>query len=125
MATLYVTDQGAYVKVQHRQFQVWYQKAMKYSVPVNRVTHIVLFSRSNLSYGAVSLCLQTKIPVLFLSDNGRYFGYLTSSEPSKVEYLRYQVQRTDDPEFVLRNAVAIVQAKLHNSRILLMRIRRH
>lgn len=124
MATLYVTDQGAYVKVQHRQFQVWHQQVMKYSVPVNRVTHLVLFSRSNLSYGAVNLCLQNKIPVLYLSENGLYFGYLTHSAPSKMEYLRHQVECSDDPEFVLRNAVAIVQAKLHNSRILLMRLNR-
>jgi len=122
MTTLYVTDQGAYVKVQHRQFQVWHEKELKCSVPVNRVTHIVLFGCSNLSHGAVSLCLQHKIPVLYLSSNGRYFGHLKTSGQAQVQYLVQQVQRSTDPDFVRRNAIAIVQAKLHNSRLLLKRL---
>ena len=71
MTTLYVIDQGAYVKVKHRQFQVWHQGEMRISVPVNRATHVVLFGSSNLSHGAVSLCLRQKIPVLYLSSKGR------------------------------------------------------
>ncbi|MGB3494737.1 MAG: CRISPR-associated endonuclease Cas1 [Elainellaceae cyanobacterium] len=124
MTTLYVTDQGAYVKVQHRQFQVWHQSTLKYHVPVNRVTHIVLFGCSNLSHGAVSLCLQHKIPVLYLSSKGRYFGHLKPTGQAKVNYLIQQVQRSADHEFVRRNAIAIVQAKMHNSRILLKRLNR-
>ncbi|HHP7243134.1 MAG TPA: CRISPR-associated endonuclease Cas1 [Elainellaceae cyanobacterium] len=122
MTTLYVTDQGAYVKVQHRQFQVWHQGEQKCSVPVNRVTHIVLFGCSNLSHGAVSLCLQHKIPVLYLSSKGRYFGHLKTSGQAKVNYLIHQVHRSAEPDFVRRNAIAIVQAKLHNSRLLLKRL---
>ena len=124
MTTLYVSEQGAYVKVQHRQFQVWHRKELKCSVPVNRVSHIVLFGCSNLSHGAVSLCLRHKIPVLYLSSKGRYFGTLQTSGQAKMSYLRQQIYRADDPEFVLRNATAIVQTKLHNSRILLKRLNR-
>jgi len=124
MTTLYVTDQGAYVKVQHRQFQVFHQGEMKISVPVNRVTHIVLFGCSNLSHGAVSLCLQHKIPVLYLSSNGRYFGQLQTTGQAQVKYLIHQVQRSFSGDFVLNQARAIVLAKLHNSRVLLQRLNR-
>ncbi len=124
MTTLYVTDQGAYVRVQHQQFQVFHEKELKISVPVNRVTHIVLFGCSNLSHGAVSLCLRHKIPVLYLSSNGRYFGQLQTTGQAQVRYLIYQVQRSFDGEFILRQAVALVGAKLHNSRVLLMRLNR-
>lgn len=124
MTTLYVTDQGAYVKVQHKQFQVYHEDQLKISVPVNRVTHIVLFGCSNLSHGAVSLCLQHKIPVLYLSSKGRYFGQLQTTGQAQVRYLILQVQRSFDPNFVQHQARAIVLAKLHNSRILLMRLNR-
>ena len=124
MTTLYVTDQGAYVKVQHKQFQVYHEDQLKISVPVNRVTHIVLFGCSNLSHGAVSLCLQHKIPVLYLSSKGRYFGQLQTTGQAQVRYLIHQVQRSFDPAFVQNQAREIVLAKLHNSRILLMRLNR-
>ncbi len=107
------------------------QDELKISVPVNRVTHIVLFGCSNLSHGAVSLCLLHKIPVLYLSSNGKYFGQLQTTGQAKVQYLIYQVQRalrgaelSFDQEFILRQASAIVLAKLHNSRVLLMRLNR-
>ena len=124
MTTLYVTDQGAYVRVQHKQFQVYHEDQLKISVPVNRVTHIVLFGCSNLSHGAVSLCLQHKIPVLYLSSKGRYFGQLQTTGQAQVRYLIQQVQRSFDPAFVHNQARAIVLAKLHNSRVLLQRLNR-
>lgn len=121
MTTLYVTEQGAYVKVQHKQFQVFHDGDLKISVPVNRVTHIVLFGCSNLSHGAVSLCLQYRIPVLYLSSKGRYFGQLQTTGQAQVRYLIHQVQRSFDAEFILNQARTIVSAKLHNSRVLLQR----
>jgi CRISPR-associated endonuclease Cas1/group II intron reverse transcriptase/maturase len=124
MTTLYVTDLGAYVRVQNKQFQVFLRDELKCSVPVNRVTHIVLFGCSNLSHGAVSLCLLHKIPVLYLSSNGKYFGQLQTTGQAQVKYLIHQVQRSFDEEFVLRQAKEIVGAKLHNSRVLLMRLNR-
>ena len=39
-----------------------------------------------------------------------------------MNYLIAQVERAQDPKFVRRNAIAIVQAKLHNSRLLLKRL---
>ncbi|XHX79465.1 MAG: CRISPR-associated endonuclease Cas1 [Stenomitos frigidus ULC029] len=124
MTTLYVTDQGAYVRVQHKQFQVYHDDTLKISVPVNRVTHIVLFGCSNLSHGAVSLCLQHKIPVLYLSSKGRYFGQLQTTGQAQVRYLILQVQRSFDPAFIQNQARAIVLAKLHNSRVFLQRLNR-
>jgi CRISP-associated protein Cas1 len=124
MTTLYVTDQGAYVRVQHQQFQVLHRDELKISVPVNRVTHIVLFGCSNLSHGAVSLCLRHKIPVLYLSSNGRYFGQLQTTGQAQVKYLIHQVQRSFELEFVQNQARAIVVAKLHNSRVMLQRLNR-
>lgn len=124
MTTLYVTDQGAYVRVKYKQFQVFHEKELKISVPVNRVSHVVLFGCCNLSHGAVSLALQRRIPVLYLASNGRYFGRLDTEGHAQIDYLTKQVEHAQDPEFTFRQAQSIILAKLHNSRILLQRMNR-
>ena len=124
MTTLYVTDQGAYVKVQNQQFQVFHEKELRIEVPVNRVSHVVLFGCCNLSHGAVSLALRRRIPILYLASNGKYFGRLDTEGHAQVEYLTQQVQKSLDPAFAVMQARSIILGKLHNSRVLLLRLNR-
>ncbi|NEO26069.1 MAG: CRISPR-associated endonuclease Cas1 [Kamptonema sp. SIO4C4] len=124
MTTLYITEQRAYVKVKHQQFQVLLNHDLLIAVPVNRVSHLVLFGCCNLSHGAISLALRRRIPILFLSYQGRYFGRLQTEGVAQVKYLQQQVERSLAPEFILRQAKAIVAGKLHNCRILLLRLNR-
>jgi len=124
MTTLYITDQGAYLSVKNQQFQVFYQRELRIKIPVVRVTNIVLFGCCNVSHGAVSVALQRRIPIMYLSQKGRYFGRLQTEGEAKVEYLARQVECSQNPEFTRKQAEAIVWAKLHNSRNLLMRLNR-
>ncbi|MDB9512479.1 CRISPR-associated endonuclease Cas1 [Kamptonema animale CS-326] len=124
MSTLYVTDQGSYLSIYNQQFQVFYQQQLQIKVPAMRVSHIILFGCCNVSHGAVSCALHRRIPLLYLSQRGRYFGRLQSDGRAKVEYLTRQIICSMNPEFVRLQAEAIVRAKLHNSRILLMRLNR-
>lgn len=124
MSTLYVTDQGAYLSVKNQQFQVFYQGELRIKIPVSRVSNVVLFGCCNVSHGAVSLALRRRIPIMYLSQKGRYFGRLQVEGDAKVEYLMRQVECCQNPEFTRRQAEVIVTAKIHNSRILLMRLKR-
>jgi CRISP-associated protein Cas1 len=124
MSTLYVTDQGAYLSVKNQQFQVFYQGELKIKIPVVRVSNIVLFGCCNASHGAVSMALKRRIPIMYLSQKGRYFGRLQTEGDAKVEYLMRQVECCQNSEFTRKQAEAIVWAKLHNSRNLLMRLNR-
>lgn len=124
MTTLYVTEQGAYLKVKQKQFQVMYQGNLLCQVPVNLVSHVVLFGCCNLSHGTVSLALQRRIPIMYLSSRGKYFGRLATNGMAEVEYLTKQVECSLNPDFRLTQAKSIVEAKLHNSRILLQRLYR-
>lgn len=124
MTTLYVSDQGAYVRVKHQQFQVYSDKELRCSVPASRVSHIVLFGCCNLSHGAVGLALKRRIPVLYLASNGRYFGRLATEGHAQVEYLTQQVQKSLTPDFALTQAKNIILGKLHNSVIVLKRMNR-
>lgn len=124
MTTLYVTDQGAYLRVKHQQFQVFHQDELRCSVPLNRVSHVVLFGSCNVSHGAVSLALQRRIPILYLSSNGRYFGRLETSGQARIDYLTQQVMKSHDSDFIRKQAKSIILGKLHNSRIMLQRLNR-
>lgn len=124
MTTLYITDQGAYLSVKNQQFQVYYQGELRIKVPVNRVSNVVLFGCCNVSHGAASIALRRRISIMYLSQKGRYFGRLQVEGDAKVEYLMRQVEYCQNPDFTKKQAEAIVKAKLHNSRILLMRLNR-
>jgi CRISPR-associated endonuclease Cas1/group II intron reverse transcriptase/maturase len=124
MTTLYITEQGSYLRVKHKQFQVFYDGELRCSVPASRVTHVVMFGVCNVSHGAVRLALQRRIPLLYLSNKGRYFGRLQTTGQAKLEYLTQQVHKAQDPEFIRTQAASIILGKLHNSRILLLRLNR-
>ena len=126
MTTLYVTDQGSLLRVDHQKFQVFQHHQLRCEVPINHVSHVFLFGCCNVSHAAASLALRRKIPVIYLSQQGRYFGRLETSGQAEIGYLTQQVQRSLDPVFQLQLAKAIVLGKLHNSRIMLQRLhRRH
>ena len=124
MTTLYVTDQGAYLRVQNQQFQVLHKEELRCAVPVSRVSHVVLFGCCNVSHGAVSLALRHRIPILYLASNGRYFGRLETEGHAQIDYLTQQVMRSQDPVFMRQQAQNIIVGKLHNSRIVLQRMNR-
>nr|WP_217650441.1 CRISPR-associated endonuclease Cas1 [Spirulina major] len=124
MTTLYITDQGAYLKAQQYQFQVFHRQELRCKIPINQVSHVVLFGCCNLSHGAVRLALARRIPVLYLSQRGRYFGRLQTDGQAKVNYLSRQVEWSQDEEQVRNTAETIIRAKLQNSRVLLQRLNR-
>lgn len=124
MTTLYVTDQGAYLRVKHQQFQVFHQQQLRCSVPASQISHVVMFGACTVSHGAVRLALQRRIPLLYLSNKGRYFGRLQTTGQAKLEYLTQQVYKAQDPGFIRTQAASTIVGKLHNSRILLLRLNR-
>ncbi|MEO1211364.1 MAG: CRISPR-associated endonuclease Cas1 [Cyanobacteria bacterium J06638_20] len=124
MTTLYVTEQGSYLRVKHKQFEVFYDGELRCAVPASRITQVVMFGVCNVSHGAVRLALQRRIPLLYLSNKGRYFGRLQTTGQARLDYLTQQVQKSQDPEFIRTQAASIIVGKLHNSRILLLRLNR-
>jgi CRISP-associated protein Cas1 len=124
MTTLYVTEQGAYLRVRNQQFQVFHAQEMRCSVPANSITHVVLFGACNVSHGAVRLALQRRIPLLYLSDKGRYFGRLETTGQAKIDYLVAQVAKSQDEAFIRQQSLNVIVGKLQNSRQLLMKLNR-
>ncbi|MEC4982714.1 MAG: CRISPR-associated endonuclease Cas1 [Oscillatoria sp. PMC 1068.18] len=120
MTVLYVTEREACLKIKHQQFQVYHNSELQLSIPVNRISHIVLFGSCRLTHGAMSLALRRQIPVMFLSYQGRYFGRL-QGKIAEIDYLQQQVKNSLNPEFRLRQAKSIVAGKILNERTWLQR----
>lgn len=124
MAVLYVTEPGSYLASKAKQIQVFQGDRLLAQIPVIRLTHVVVFGRCTVSHGAVNLLLREVVPVLFLTQTGRYRGRLASERTTDLGRLMMQVDQSRDSEFVLRMAKTLVAAKLHNGRILLRRLNR-
>jgi CRISPR-associated protein Cas1 len=121
---LYVAEQGTYLSLKQQQLQVWQGDNLLTSLPLQRLSHIVVFGRCTLSHAVVNRVLQQQIPVMFLTQSGRYCGRLSAEGLPDIDRLVAQVERSRDRQFVLTQAQQIVSGKLHNCRVLLQRLNR-
>ena len=122
MTTLYITEHGSQLRVQHQQFCVYQQKKLLLKAPVTEIANIIIFGYCHLSYGAVQTALFRSISVVYYSSQGYYLGSLQSKSQPKAIYLKQQVTLAEDRDFMRQQAENIVRTKLKNSRILLMRL---
>jgi len=87
--------------------------------PLNDVSGISLFGKPQLSTQLIRECLSRNIPVLFYSDDGHYFGYISSSEHIDPIRQKKQIYMADDSVFCMDWSRNIIHAKIANSITLL------
>lgn len=124
MATLYLIEQGTSLFKEHQRFIIHVPEKDKVEVLIKDVERILLFGNVNLSTPAISICLQSKINVLFLSPSGQYKGHLWSKEACNLNAELLQFKRHNNEQFQLSISKAIVTGKLLNSKQLLLRLNR-
>ncbi|NJL48207.1 MAG: CRISPR-associated endonuclease Cas1 [Leptolyngbyaceae cyanobacterium SM2_5_2] len=122
MRTLYISQQGCYVALQQETLLVKQNDAVLQQVQLPLIEQVLVFGQSQLTTQAIRACLWRDIPIAYLSRMGYCYGRLLSIERGYRQLARYQ----QILEGVQRLVVArrIVQAKLHNSRVLLLRQQR-
>jgi len=122
MRTLYISQQGCYVALQQETLLVKQNDAVLQQVQLPLIEQVLVFGQSQLTTQAIRACLWRDIPIAYLSRMGYCYGRLLSIERGYRQLARYQ----QTLEGVQRLVVArrIVQAKLHNSRVLLLRQQR-
>ena len=124
MSTLYIVERGASIKVKHQQFQIYCQQKLLFKVPVKEIDNIILIGYCHLSHGVVQTALFRDLPIAYYSAQGYFQGSLRSKFQPQVDYTKEQVLKAENVSLVREQAEIIVRSKLHNSRILLMRINR-
>lgn len=119
--TFYVQEQGAYLSKQGESIVVTKHGDKLGTMPLADLSEVIIFGNVSLSTPAMQLFMQRRIPVSFLSAYGRYIGLLQPEASPHGPLRKKQYAASLNPELSLDMARKIVNAKIHNSRVLLMR----
>ncbi|NJO60349.1 MAG: CRISPR-associated endonuclease Cas1 [Richelia sp. RM2_1_2] len=124
MAAIYLIEQGTNIYKDYQRFIIHVSEKPKLEVPIRDVQQILVFGNIQLSTSVIQACLQEEIPVIFLSQSGKYHGHLWSEESTHLDNQLVQVERRNDDLFRFSVSKAVVLGKLLNSKQLLMRFNR-
>jgi CRISPR-associated protein Cas1 len=124
MPTLYVVEQGARLEKEYRRLLVTKHDEVLLRVPLRHVTQVVLVGHVGFTTPALHALLRGQVPVLLVRRTGALVGRLLPPTPRNLPLRRAQYRRNDEAHFTLDVARAIVRGKLHNQRVLALRVLR-
>ncbi len=122
MKTLYVSQQGCYLSLRKESVLIKRGEMLLDEVQLPLLEQILIFGQSQVTTQVIRACLQREIAIAYLSRMGRCYGRVLSISQGYRQLARYQQELT--PEMQLQAARIIVQAKLKNCRVILMRQQR-
>lgn len=122
MRSLYVSQNGCYLSLQQEKIIIKRGQLILDEVQLPLLEQILIFGQSQVTTQVVRSCLQRNIPIVYLSQMGFCYGRLLPIARGYRQLARYQQQLS--PVEQLLAARAIVQAKLKNSRVILLRRQR-
>lgn len=123
MSVLYAATGNSQLEYEDRCVVV-YKDGKRFSrFPSLKLDKIVVFGNVDISTKVITHCLQEGIDIVFLSNNGRYFGRLQGPETKNPEVRRIQYQITTNYEKCLSFAKPFITTKIHNCRVVLQRHR--
>ena len=126
LRTLYLLQHGQVLGKESERLIVRQEQKIVREIPAIKVDQIMVFGNTQITTQAMQFCLQERIPIYLLSGQGHYYGVIDSFSTEPVLLQREQFLRADDPAFCLKMAIALVQGKIANSRLMLQRLaRRH
>lgn len=111
------------MRVQHERLLVLSPGEDTFSIPSREIERLVMLGPAEVSAPAIRHLLWRRIPVVYCSTHGRYYGTL-SSACSNTDVLLAQVGLYRDQEYRLGIARAIVASKIRHMRSYLHRISR-
>lgn len=124
MSYLYVTENGAKISISENYVKVQYREDQYREIPVETLESISIFSKAQMTTQCTIECLKRGIPVAYYSKVGNYFGRLESTGHIHVERQRKQCELYDTM-FALKLGKRILQAKIKNQEVVLLRYARN
>lgn len=123
--TLYLVDHRVQLTVDNQRYRVARGDETLLTLPAHQVDQIILFGPIPVSTQVLQLAARNDCSVSYLSRYGRYYGRFDPVNGRHVALLQAQFACQADNQFQLDVVRSIVAAKLHNSRVILTRSRRH
>jgi CRISPR-associated protein Cas1 len=122
--TLFVTTQGTYLARRGESLQVRLDRKVLAQLPLHNFEAIVCFGRVACSPALLGACGERGVAVSLLSERGHFLASVRGFTSGNVLLRRTQYRTADDPTGSLAIARRMVQAKLANSRSVLLRAAR-
>lgn len=121
MTAVYVKEQGATVARRGERLVVKKEGQVLEEFPLSQVEQVVVMGNVQLTTQIMATLVQREIDVIFLSSYGKY-RFRAEGDGSKHVALRQrQLQVMSEGRLTLSVAQAIVDAKIHNQRVILQR----
>ncbi len=129
MSTLYVTEQGAQLGVDHRRLEIRKKDdagagQVIAEAPLGHIEQVVVLGNVGITTPALKRLMQDGVDVVFLGLDGQYYGRVQGELTPHIALRRAQYQQQSDDAFTLALAQRIVAGKIRNQRVLLQRQKR-
>lgn len=131
MSVLYLTEQYASVRLDDETLLVKIPEdktsgraARKSRVPLNQITHVVIYGAITLSTAVIAALMTRRIEITYLTRFGKFIGRVSGDDHKHGRLRLLQGRAHDDPGAALHVAAVCIRAKLHNQRTLLLRSNR-
>lgn len=126
MSTLYVVEVGSRLEKEYHRLLVTKEDEVLMRVPLRYVDRVVLVGTIGMTTPAMNSLLYNQIPVFLVSRTGSLTGRLLPPTSSNFGLRQAQYENVKNDIFRFQFAKAIVAGKLHNQRVLALRVlRRH
>lgn len=122
--TLYVSSQGAYLRVEGETVVVEREQKKVLQLPLHTIGGVVCFGNVLCSPFLLGSCAERDIGVSFLTEYGRFLASVKGPQSGNVLLRRRQYRMSDDPEATKAIATNVVSGKLANCRVVLNRAAR-
>lgn len=121
MTSVYVREQGAMVRKRGERLVISKQGETLEEFPMNQVSQVVLLGNVQITTQTMVALVQRQVDVSFLSSYGKFRLRLEADSSSHVDLRQKQLQQKDNGNLALPVARSIVDAKIHNQRVVLQR----
>ncbi len=119
--TLYVSTEGAWLRLEGETLVVMIDREKRLQVPLHHLGGIVCIGRVNLSSTLMARCMEDGRSIVWLDENGRFLARVEGAVSGNILLRQAQYRTADNPQAALNLARAFIAGKLRNSRQVLLR----
>jgi CRISP-associated protein Cas1 len=124
MGTIYVTQEDSFIAKVDERLSVKFDKQTILDVPLIKVDGLVVMGRASISPAAISELINHKIPLTFLTVNGKYIARLEPEMSKNIVLRNAQWKAAGESPQAIHITQGFVRGKLKNYRYALLQIQR-
>ena len=124
MGTIYVTQDDSFISKIDERLNVKFDKKIILDVPLIKVDGLVVMGRSSISPAAIAELIDKKIPLTFLTNNGKYIARLEPEMGKNIFVRNAQWKAAGESAQAVHVTQGFVRGKLKNYRQTLLQSQR-